>query len=113
MLEDILESIDKILRYTSGLTRDTFDGDRKSVDAVVRNLEIIGEAANNLPKLYRDRHKQVEWRQIIGLRHRVIHEYFDVDADIIWAIVKNDLDPLKKQIVFLLDEERKDGKTRS
>ncbi len=83
LLEDILDSIGKIEQYIQDVREDSFEADRKTVDAVVRNLEIIGEAANNLPKSYRDRHNEIEWNQIIGLRHRIIHEYFDVDVEII------------------------------
>ena len=107
LLEDILDSIERIEHYIQGVKKDAFEPDRKTVDAVVRNLEIIGEAANNLPKSYRDHHSEIEWGQIIGLRHRIIHEYFDVDVDIIWFIVQNELAPLKEQVERLLDNELK------
>ncbi len=90
LLEDILECIGNIEMYTHGLKKDGFENDRKTIDAVVRNLEIIGEAARNLPASYYESHGEIEWPQIIGLRNRIIHEYFDVDVDIIWFIVENE-----------------------
>ncbi len=109
LLEDILECISKIEGYTQGLKQDTFETDRKTIDAVVRNLEIIGEAANSLPESYRKYHNEIEWPQIIGLRHRIIHEYFDVDVDIIWFIVQNELAPLKWKVEKLLHNGTKDS----
>ncbi len=105
LLEDILAGIENIEAYTGGLEQDAFKKDRKTIDAVVRNLEIIGEAGNSLPTSYRDRHPDIEWSQIIGLRNRIIHEYFDVDLDIIWFIVGNELATLKSKVEKLLNEE--------
>jgi len=108
LLEDIIGCIRNIEGYTHGLEQDAFEKDRKTIDAVVRNLEIIGEAANSLPASYREDHEDIEWPQIVGLRNRIIHEYFDVDLDIIWFIVKNELAPLKREIEKLLSEESGD-----
>ena len=83
MLGDIIESIDKIKRFVSGLDKTTFLQDEKTVDAVVRNLEIIGEAANRLPEEFTSEHPEIAWRKIIGLRHRIVHNYFGIDAEII------------------------------
>ena len=105
LLQDILECVDAIEGYTRGLKRGAFEADRKTIDAVVRNLEIIGEAANSLPNSYRERHEEIEWPQIVGLRNRIIHEHFDVDLDIIWFIVENELAPLKAKVQKLLSEE--------
>lgn len=73
---------------------------------MVRNLEIIGETANNFPKAYHEQNKQIDWNQIIGMRHRIIHEYFGVDNSIIWFIVQNDIPALKHKIQKLLSEEK-------
>ena len=91
LMEDILEAADKIARFTQDLTLDGFKSDEKTSDAVVRNLEIIGEAVNRIPQEFRSAHSIIEWEKIIGLRHRIVHEYFGIDLLLIWQIVKNDL----------------------
>jgi len=98
LVEDIWESIEKIERYTEGLTQDNFQSDEKTTDAVVRNLEIIGEAAGRLPEEYTERHSDIEWVKIIGLRNRIVHEYFGVDLQIIWQIIKKDLPVFKTSL---------------
>lgn len=105
LLEDILECIQKINVYTKGMAFENFSRDEKTQDAVVRNLEIIGEAANNIPKAFRKKHPNIEWHQIIGMRHRIIHDYFGVDENIIWFVVQNDLIPLKTEIEKILKAE--------
>ncbi|MEO6696353.1 MAG: HepT-like ribonuclease domain-containing protein [Ignavibacteria bacterium] len=82
LFEDIIESINKIKLYTSGLSFDDFNLDSKTIDAVVRNFEIIGEAGNKIPEEIKIKFKNIEWNKIIGLRNRVIHEYFGVDNSI-------------------------------
>ena len=98
LLNDILESIDKVEQYTQGMSLDTFSNDQKSIDAVVRNLEIIGEAANRLPDDFKEKHSNVEWYKVVGLRNRIIHEYFGIDLQIIWQIVHADLPALRKTL---------------
>ena len=101
-LYDIIVAIEKIWKYTKGLTFEEFLLDEKTVDAVCRNLEIIGEAAKYISKDLRDRHKNIPWREIIALRNRIIHEYFGVDEEIIWQIIKHDLAPLYKGLKEIL-----------
>lgn len=79
LIEDILEAINKIERFTTGLSSESFLRDDKTADAVVRNLEIIGEAAGRFPGDYRARDPRISWRKMIGLRHRIVHEYFGID----------------------------------
>ena len=108
-INDILECIEKIEKYISNISYDDFVKDNKTKDAVVRNLEIIGEAANQIPLNIRKRYKDIPWVQIIGLRHRLIHGYFVVDYDIVWNIIKKELPDLKikiKEILKDLEEEQ-------
>ncbi|OHB62195.1 MAG: hypothetical protein A2167_01825 [Planctomycetes bacterium RBG_13_46_10] len=98
LLNDILESIDKVEQYTKEMTFDEFSNDQKSIDAVVRNLEIIGEVANRLPDDFKEEHSNVEWYKVVGLRNRIIHEYFGIDLQIIWQIVHADLSSLRQTL---------------
>jgi len=91
LTEDIWEAIEEIERYTKGMTRKSFEEDEKTADAVVWNLEIIGEAANRLPTDFKEKHSEIEWTKIVGLRHRIVHEYFGVDLGIIWQVIQSDL----------------------
>lgn len=97
-LEDILESIGLIESYVKGMDAKSFAGDRKTVDAVVRNFEIIGEAVKSIPADIREKHQGVDWSGMIGLRNRIAHEYFGLSLPIIWKIVADDLPKLKKEI---------------
>jgi uncharacterized protein with HEPN domain len=98
LLADIVEAAEKIDRYTLDLSFESFKRDDRTIDAVVRNLEIIGEAANRLSVEFREKHHHIEWHRIIGLRNRVIHEYFGIDVQIIWHIVEHELKPLREAI---------------
>ena len=102
-LEDILEAIHKIRAYTAGMSLPTFAADAKTFDAVVRNLEIIGEAAKGLPEPVRAQHAEIDWKRIAGLRNILIHEYFGVDATIIWDIVQNKLTALENTSQEILE----------
>jgi uncharacterized protein with HEPN domain len=101
-LQDILDAIKKIEKYTRGMGFDDFVKQEVVVDAVVRNLEVIGEAAKNAPASVRSKHKDVEWKKIAGLRDILIHEYFGVDLDILWDIVRRKMPALKKKITSIL-----------
>ncbi len=98
LIEDIVEAIDKIERYVRKLSKTEFLEDEKTIDAVVRNLEVIGEAANRLPDSFRVNNNAIEWRKIIGLRNRIVHEYFGIDTEIVWQIVQVDLPELKSKL---------------
>ena len=89
LVEDILEAIERIERYTSELDREGFPSDEKSSDAVVRNLEIIGEAAAHLPSDFRESVDDIEWEKVVGLRNRIVHGYFAVDLELVWTIVRS------------------------
>jgi uncharacterized protein with HEPN domain len=98
LLEDIMLAIQKIGRYTSQMDHDAFLTDELVIDGVARNLEIIGEAARQLPEEFRRNHTEVPWTQIAGLRNRIVHDYFGLDLEIIWEIIQHDLPELEKQI---------------
>jgi uncharacterized protein with HEPN domain len=99
IVEDIIESIDKIENYTAGVTFEDFSQSSMIIDAVVRNIEIIGEAAKNVPVHEQKKLTDVPWRKITGIRNRIVHEYFNIDISIIWYIVTNELSPLKKNLL--------------
>jgi len=103
-VEDILEAINKIDAYTRGMTEESFAGDSKTVDAVIRNLEIIGEASRHFDDSVLAATPQLPWDKMRGLRNVVAHEYFGVDVAIIWHTAKNDLPPLEAPLRRLLDE---------
>lgn len=97
-LEDMLAAMRKIFKYVKGQTFDSFGKDAKTIDAVVRNLEIIGEAANNIPIEFKKQNREIPWAQIVGMRNKVIHEYFGVDLEILWQTIQADLPELESQI---------------
>ena len=103
LLEDIIESIQKIKKYTAGLSKDDFLNDDKTVAAVIRNFEIIGEAANRIPDEIREKFLSVNWHRIIGFRNRIVHDYMGIDYEIVWEIIEKDLDDLKNQIQGIRD----------
>ena len=87
----IFDSIENIERFTKGKDKKKFFASKLVQDAVIRNLEIIGEAANRLPDEFKEKYRQVEWHKIVGLRHRIVHDYFGIDLEIIWQILHKDL----------------------
>lgn len=103
-LEDILEAIKKIEGFAQGMSPESFKQDVKTIDAVVRNIEVIGEATRKVPDELRVQHPLVPWKQIVGARDKVIHEYFGVDLDIIWKTIIEDIPVFKQQIEDLLKE---------
>jgi uncharacterized protein with HEPN domain len=102
-LDDILEAINKIRDYIVGMDYDSFSNDDKTQDAVVRNLEIIGEAAGRLQGQVKDMSPDIEWRKIVALRNILIHEYFGVSLPIVWDIIQTKLDSLESTCQALLN----------
>jgi uncharacterized protein with HEPN domain len=103
-LEDILESITKIDDYIGNMNFDDLKADTRTIDAIVRNLEVIGEATKNIPSEIKDKYPNIEWKKIAGIRDILIHAYFTVDLEILWDIVKNKLPYLKREISLILDD---------
>ena len=104
-VEDILESIGYIEKFTETVEFEEFKEDRKTIDAVVRNFEIIGEASKFIPDDIKEEHQEVDWKGIIGLRNRIAHEYFGISTTIIWHIIKEELPKLKQQTEQILESE--------
>lgn len=104
LIEDILDSAIKIQRYTAGLTFEQFLSDDKTVDAVIRNFEIIGEASSRLPEDYRAANSNIDWARIRGFRNRIVHGYFGVDHTIVWNIIENFLPKLIQSISASTDK---------
>jgi uncharacterized protein with HEPN domain len=104
-IDDILQSIDRVERYTKGMDHDIFASDEKTVDAVVRNLEVIGEAARNIPDSAREKAPEVDWRKIVALRNILAHEYFGINTHIVWDIVQTKLGPLRDVCLSILASE--------
>ena len=102
-LKHILDCIEKIEKYLQGFDFEKFKETEEKIDAVVRNVEVIGEAANNLTRDFRSKSLQIEWRKIIATRNRIIHGYATVDLEIIWNITQNDLGSLKTEIEEILE----------
>jgi len=103
-LRDIADSISAIEEYTEEITEESFYSTRQVQDAVVRRLEIIGEAAKNIDDDFRDKHPEIPWKKIAGMRDIIAHGYFGVKLERIWDIVKQNLPELKKQIASLIEE---------
>jgi uncharacterized protein with HEPN domain len=90
LVADIRTALSRVLEYTRGKTLESFLDDQKTMDAVTRNLEIIGEAARQLDAEQHAAYPDVPWHQIIGLRHRIVHDYFGIDTQLIWEIASRD-----------------------
>lgn len=102
----ILDNIKAIEKFTKNFEFDDFIKDEKTIYAVVRAIEIIGEAVKNIPKDFRNKHKEIEWKKIAGTRDKLIHEYFGVDLKLTFKIVKEDIPELKEKMAELLKELR-------
>lgn len=94
LLLDMLESAEKIQRYTANLNFDEFLENEMILDAVARNFEIIGEAANRISSDFKNANSQIEWTRMTGLRNRIIHDYFGIDHEIMWTIVLENITQL-------------------
>ena len=101
-LEDMLEAANRIERYLKGMTIGKLRKDTLVLDGIVRNLEIVGEAAKNIPSPIKNKYPEVEWKKIAGLRDVLAHEYFGIDLEVVWDIVKNKLPSLREKIKTIL-----------
>ena len=102
-VEDMLVCGEKVLSYTEGMAHADFVTDSRTYDAVLRNLELIGEAATHVPANVRESNPQIGWRSIIGVRNRVAHGYLGIDDDVVWDIIRSDIPRLLSELRGLLD----------
>lgn len=99
LISHILECIGKVEEYTKGLTKVEFFRSTQIQDAVIRRIEIIGEAAKNVPEEIKKKYPNISWKQMVGMRDILIHEYFGVDLELTWKVAKEDILDLKKKIL--------------
>ncbi|EIJ34485.1 HepT-like ribonuclease domain-containing protein [Thiothrix nivea] len=93
-LDDMIEFAELVLEYTEGYSQEQFEQDRRTYDATLRNMELIGEAATHIPDEIREQAPSIPWRQLIATRNRIIHAYLGLDNDILWSIVQTDIPQL-------------------
>jgi len=105
-LEDMLLSMNRVAEYINGLSFIEFKHDYKTVDAVIRNFEVIGEASKNLPKEIKDKYPMVPWEEMYLMRNKISHEYFGIDYEILWDVASNYLPENKSQIEEILKNEQ-------
>lgn len=103
-LHHILDEVEYLLATSSGLTYETFESDGTLRRAFVRSIEIIGEAARQVPEGFRAEHPEIEWRAMAGMRDRLIHDYLGIDYEIVWDVVQNRIPELERQISPILEE---------
>lgn len=101
-ISDIIEAIEKVLEYSRGMVFEQFAADRKTIDAVIRNFTVIGEAASHLPEEFIKKHPDLPWREMRDMRNIVVHEYFGVDNLILWETAQKNLPPILPLLKNLL-----------
>ncbi|OGQ10337.1 MAG: hypothetical protein A2026_04685 [Deltaproteobacteria bacterium RBG_19FT_COMBO_46_12] len=110
-LQDILEATTKARQFVKDVDFEAFRNDDEKVFAVIRALEIIGEAAKNIPKSLRGRYTEIPWEDIVGMRNKVIHDYFGVDLEVIWKTLHKDLPPLQAAVAKIIEDMKKGHNT--
>jgi len=102
-INDLIEACEDILSFTEGMSYSDFVGDKRTVNAVVRSLEVIGEATKKLPTAFRNNYPNIPWKQMAGMRDKLIHEYFGVDKEMLWQVIQRHIPnilPLIKEITI-------------
>ncbi len=101
-IQDILDSINEMENFIEGMNFEEFARDKKTINAVVRSIEVIGEAAKKIPKTLRDKYPDIPWKKMSGMRDKLIHEYFGIDIEILWKVARDEIPPLKPSIQNIL-----------
>ena len=102
-LKDIFDSINDIADFIEGMSFEEFKRDKKTIYAVVRCIEVIGEATKKIPRTLKDKHQGTPWKKMAGMRDRLIHEYFGIDVEILWKTAREDIPSLKQSIQNILE----------
>lgn len=103
-VQDIIDSIRDIESFIKGMKFDEFKRDRKTINAVVRSIEVIGEASKKIPATIKANHPGVPWKKMAGMRDKLIHEYFGIDLEILWKVAKDDIKSIRPAIRKILKE---------
>lgn len=106
-IEHILDSINKIESFIKGVSKDEFSSDIKLQDALIRRIEIIGESVKNLSKEFKDKHNNIPWSEIAGMRDKLMHHYFGVNLDTVWEVIKKDIPGLKGNMLKIKKDFKK------
>jgi uncharacterized protein with HEPN domain len=103
-LDDILEALEKIMEYVDGVSEREFENNTEKQDAVIRRIEVLGEAVKNIPFDFRDKHPDIPWRSIAGMRDVVIHQYFGVTISLVWKVATSDVPAIREKIEKIIEE---------
>jgi len=103
-VQDILDSIRDIDSFIKGMTFEDFKNDRKTINAVVRSIEVIGEASKKIPALIKTRYSEVPWKKMAGMRNKLIHEYFGIDLEILWKVSREEIKTLRSPMKQILKD---------
>lgn len=103
-LKDISESIESIENFVEGMTQEQFEDDDKTSSAVIRKLEIIGEASKYIPEVIRNKYSEIPWKEMAGMRDKLIHTYSKVDFKLVWMTIKQRIPEIKPLLKIILDE---------
>jgi len=106
-LQDILDAINDIESFVDNMTYKEFIKDRKTLNAVIRSIEIIGEASKNIPESTKTNNRELPWKQMAGMRDKLIHAYFGIDTETLWKAAKENIPPLKQSIQEILKNQEK------